>query len=103
VDSPLEDDVSGNGMERSYMVLYEDPAFVAALLSPTLRLLVDYLLGADCVLSSSIATVKRAGEAAFPLHVDGPSDGRDHPLGAAATAAAGGGAIILKAPLRILG
>ena len=34
----------GDGMERYYMVLYEDRAFEQALLNPALRMLIGYLL-----------------------------------------------------------
>ena len=71
------------------------------------RLLVSYLLGLDCVLSSSIATIKTAGNTAFPLHCDGPSEDRSRPLGAAAMfalsdfdGAAGGATAFLPASHR---
>ena len=62
-------------------------------------------------MSSSIATVKHAGDDAFPLHNDGPSEDRTQPLGAAAMfalsdfgGAAGGATCFFKGshPLRQL-
>ena len=83
----LDPDVAAareDGMQRLYQVLYEDEVFERALLLPPMRAMIDYLLGADCLLSSSIATIKRRGDQPFPLHADGPSNSRDAPLGATA-------------------
>lgn len=57
------------GLQLHYL-LYEDPAFEAALMNDVALSLISYLLGKSCQLSSMTALLKGAGETSFHLHND---------------------------------
>ena len=51
-------------------VLFEDPAFQAALLNPVALALVTFMLGRNAILSSCQASLKAAGKTELMLHAD---------------------------------
>jgi ectoine hydroxylase-related dioxygenase (phytanoyl-CoA dioxygenase family) len=58
--------------EYNTEILYEDPAFEKAILTPSVLALVTYLVGESCALTAMNGVIKGPGEAALRLHSDTP-------------------------------
>jgi ectoine hydroxylase-related dioxygenase (phytanoyl-CoA dioxygenase family) len=64
-----------NGMQYQHYLVFDDPVFQEILLEPKPLALVQYLLGADCVLSSMGSHLRGPGGLPLAVHVDGMPDG----------------------------
>ncbi len=64
-----------NGMQYQHYLIFDDPVFQEILLEPKPLALVQYLLGADCVLSSMGSHLRGPGGLPLAVHVDGMPDG----------------------------